>query len=108
MTVMLIGSLLITLAVFQTLSRVRIGSDSYRKIILTRETLEGSILLKSDVARLRSALLELSENSGSEKIKTGIATVTAITSTIPTEFSALSNKISSPEAKDKLAETRKS
>ncbi|RQW85031.1 MAG: methyl-accepting chemotaxis protein [Geobacter sp.] len=108
MTVMLIGSLLITLAVFQTLTRVRIGSDSYRKIILTRDSLEGSILLKSDIVGLHSALLEVSENSGSEKIQPIIATVTSITANIPTELSALSHTISSPEAKEKLTEAQKS
>ncbi len=107
MTVMLIGSLLITLTVFQTLTRVRIGSDSYQKIILTRDTLAGSLLLKADIVKLRSTLQELDENSSSEKTQTGIASVTAITSNIPTEFSALSNNISSPEAKAKLAEARK-
>jgi len=108
MTVMLIGSLFITLTVIQTLTRVRIGSDSYQKIILTRDTLADSLLLKSEIVKLRYTLQELRENSNSEKTQTGIAAVTSITSNIPTEFSSLSNNISSPEAKAKLAEARKS
>ena len=107
MTVMLIGSLLITLAVFQTLTRVRIGGDSYRKIILSRDALEGSILLKSDFEKLRTELRDLSENSGSESLNTGIASVTAITANMQTEFSALANNISSPATKETLAEAKK-
>ncbi len=107
MAVMLIGSLLITLAVFQTLSRVRIGSDSYRKIIISRDALDDSILLKSDFEKLRAELRDLSETSGSETLKTGIASVTAITASMQTEFSALSNNISSPATKETLAGAKK-
>lgn len=107
MTVMLIGSLLVTLAVFQTLARVRIGSDSYRKIILSRDALECSILLKSDFEKLRSELRNVSENSDSETLKTGIASVTAIITNMQTEFSALANKISSPARKETLDEAKK-
>jgi len=103
----LIGALLITLVIFQTLNRVRIGSESYRKISLVRETLEGSLLLKANIYRLRAELLDLSGNTGNEKIKTGIATVTSLSSNIPTEFSALSTTISSPETREPLTEARK-
>ncbi|MRR05975.1 MAG: HAMP domain-containing protein [Deltaproteobacteria bacterium] len=108
LAVTLIGALLITLVLFQTLSRVRIGSESYRKISLLRETLEGSILLKANIYRLRAELLDLSGNTGSEKIKTGIAVVTSISSNIPNELSALSNTISSPKTREPLTEARKS
>jgi hypothetical protein len=77
LAITLIGALLITLVVFQTLGRVRIGSESYRKISLLRDSLEGSILLKSNIYRLRSELLDLSGDAGNEKIKAGMATVTS-------------------------------
>ncbi|MHC1697221.1 MAG: methyl-accepting chemotaxis protein [Geobacteraceae bacterium] len=105
MTVLLIGALLITLVVFQTLSRVRIGSDSYQKIIHARNTLEGSLQLKSDLVKLRAELLWLGENPGNDKINTRIPTITA---KIQTEFSSLANAVSTPGTKDTLAEARKS
>jgi methyl-accepting chemotaxis protein len=108
MIVMLIGSLLIALAVFQTLSRVGIGSDSYRKIILMRDTLEGSILLKSDLFRLRSELQDLSGDSGSEKIRAGITTVKTLTADIPKEFSALAGGSASPGMIETLSQAQKS
>jgi methyl-accepting chemotaxis protein len=108
MIVMLIGSLLIALAVFQTLSRVGIGSDSYRKIILMRDTLEGSILLKSDLFRLRSELQDLSGDSGSEKIRAGITTVKTLTADIPKEFSALASGSASPGMIETLSQAQKS
>ena len=107
MTILLIGSLLITLAVFQTLSRVRIGSASYQKIIQNRNTLEGSILLKSDLEKLRAELLKFGRTSGNIITKADISSLTATTSNIQTEFSALSNSISSPDAMEKLVEARK-
>jgi len=105
MTVLLIGSLLITLAVFQTLTRVRIGSDSYQKVIHSRDTLEGSLLLKSDLLKLRAELLGLGANPGNGKIKSGIATTSA---NIQTQFSSLANALSTQGAKDTLTEARKS
>jgi len=108
LAITLIVALLITLVIFQTLGRVRIGSESYRNISLLRDSLEGSILLKSNIYRLRSELLDLSGDTGNEKIKAAMATVTSISSNIPSEFSALSNNISSPETKEPLTEARKS
>lgn len=105
LTVLLIGTLLITLVVFQTLSRVRIGSDSYQKIIHARGTLEGGLQLKSDLIKLQAELLGLGENPGNEKIKTGITTITA---SIQTGFSALATAVATPDSRDMLAEARKS
>ncbi|MRR55219.1 MAG: methyl-accepting chemotaxis protein [Deltaproteobacteria bacterium] len=105
MTVLLIGSLLITLAVFQTLTRVRIGSDSYQKVIHARDTLEGSVQLKSELMKLRAELLGLAANPGNGKLKAGITTTTA---NIQTGFSALATAVSTQGTKDTLAEARKS
>lgn len=105
MTILLIGSLLITLAVFQTLTRVRIGSDSYQKVIHARDTLEGSLQLKSDLMMLRAELSGLGANPGNGKIKSGI---TATTANIQKEFSALADAVSTQGTKDTLAEARKS
>lgn len=104
-TVLLISSLLITLAVFQTLTRVRIGSDSYQKVIHAHDTLEGSLQLKSDLMKLRAELLGLGANPGNGKIKSGIITTTA---SIRTGFEALADAISAQGTKDTLAEARKS
>jgi len=108
MTILLIGSLLVTLAVFQTLSRVRIGSDSYQKIIHGRDTLAGSIILKSDLEKLRAQLLELGNTSTIDTIKAKVASITTSTANIQSGFSALSRNVSSAEAKDALALASKS
>lgn len=105
MTGLLIGSLLITLIVYQTLSRVRIGSDSYQKIIHARDTLEGGLLLKSHLANLRAEMLNLGANPGNGKIKSGIMTTSA---TIQKEFSVLATAVSTPDTQATLAEARKS
>ena len=104
MMVLLIGSLLITLAVYQTLARVRIGSDSYQKVIHARDTLDESLQLKFDVMKLRAELLGLAANPGNSKVKASITTSTA---NIQTEFSTLANAISTQGTKDTLAEARK-
>lgn len=103
MTVVLIGSLLITLVVFQTLSRVRIGSESYRTIILMRDSLERSIHLKSDIYRLRSELLDLAADPGGEKTRAGITTVKKLLSDIPAALTTLASSSASQEIKGTLS-----
>ncbi len=108
MIVLLIGSLFLTLAVFQTLSRVKIGSESYRKIILSRDTLDNGILLKADLYRLRSELQDLPGKSGDDTFRAGITTIKSLAVDIPSRFSALSSGIASQEMKETLSEARKS
>jgi methyl-accepting chemotaxis protein len=108
MIVLLIGSLFITLAIFQTLSRVKIGSESYRKIILTRDSLENGILLEADFYRLRSELQNLPGKSGDDTFRAGITAIKSLTVGIPSRFSAVSSGVASLESKKTLSEARKS
>ncbi|MDD2320179.1 MAG: HAMP domain-containing methyl-accepting chemotaxis protein [Geobacteraceae bacterium] len=106
MIVLLIGAMFISLAVFQTLSRVKIGSESYRKIILTRDTLEGGILLKADIYQLRTELQKLAGESGDEKFRAGITSVKSLAADIPARLLALSSGIAAPDAKETLTDVR--
>jgi methyl-accepting chemotaxis protein len=100
----LIGFLLITLTVMQTTNRVRIGSDSYGRITLVRDTLCSGISLESQVCRLRTTELALSGETGADKVRQGLTDVAALNSDIQAGIAAITKHTESAEGKKAAGE----
>jgi len=104
---MLIGSLFITLTAIQTINRVRIGSESYGRITLIRDTLDRAVFLEGEVCRLRAEELTLSGESGSGKARQGIEDIASLNSNISSGLAAIAKHIDSESGKKTVSEIEK-